>query len=105
MLLFLILKGNKDIFKEPFSLPTSHHLTQQQSIGLQQSASSVLLDTKKEAPGTTASNLVNQITPCSTPNQKRKDTNRRRSNLFTVFQILEFPPLINLKHLFSVLAE
>lgn len=23
------------------------------------------------------------ITPCSTPNQKRKDTNRRRSNLFT----------------------
>ncbi len=23
------------------------------------------------------------ITPCSTPNQKRKDNNRRRSNLFT----------------------
>ena len=30
------------------------------------------------------SNKLDVITPCSTPNQKRKDTNRRRSNLFTV---------------------
>jgi hypothetical protein len=27
---------------------------------------------------------LDSLTPCSTPNQKRKDTNRRRSNLFTV---------------------
>lgn len=26
---------------------------------------------------------LDSLTPCSTPNQKRKDTNRRRSNLFT----------------------
>lgn len=56
----------KGIFKEPYSLP--NHVSQ---------AALQLAADKKDTQ-----NLV--ITPCSTPNQKRKDTNRRRSNLFTV---------------------
>ncbi|RNA43200.1 Centaurin-gamma [Brachionus plicatilis] len=56
-----LLAGQTPVFKEPYSMQNGK------------------LNGSKEAE----QSIPTAITPCSTPNQKRKDTNRRRSNLFT----------------------
>jgi hypothetical protein len=62
---------NPNVFKEPLSV--------QQTLSTNNDKRNKFLDF------TNAKNdeKLDIITPCSTPNQKRKDTNRRRSNLFT----------------------
>lgn len=62
---------NQNVFKEPLSVNNNQIILNQKFLH------------SKTDPEVNNTHKLDSITPCSTPSQKRKDTNRRRSNLFT----------------------
>lgn len=76
---------NSVVFKEPLNVQHSAD-----SISSKKSNNRLIFESAthtKDIFLQPESTKLDSLTPCSTPNQKRKDTNRRRSNLFTVILI------------------
>ncbi|CAF0773886.1 unnamed protein product [Brachionus calyciflorus] len=75
-----LLVNQTPVFKEPYSLQNGQKINNCQDNNIQ-----VTTTNTNSGSNSSSSNGQNNvlITPCSTPNQKRKDTSRRRSNLFT----------------------